>query len=252
MKAPPPLLYRYLDAAGAWKSLEEATLKFCALSLLNDPFDTNIAVAYEFDEEDSRMLYRKLPTPTNWSSENQFVEEIRRRPTMGQKILERTRDCFVEFQGIACFTENSNDPLMWAHYADKHQGVVIGFHSAHADFSQVRRVEYETTRPLHRRLCDKLEGKQMIKSEIWKPVQEWRLSAELKHCQVRMVGSQPIYVQTLSRDSFASVTFGCRTPSNFKTAVALSLKRWNLTKCELQEVELCNLTYELTLKPFTL
>ena len=251
----PTRLYRYMPAAIAWKCLEESTLAFPPPSSFNDPFDTNIAVDLVLTEEDLRTWYSKNAAGMpggNPVSEDRFVEKHLRDPSSFREIHSQARDSWMQNTvGVACFTKLPNDPLMWAHYADKHRGVVIGFDTTHPDFSRVRHVDYSKARPVHRRLGGKLEDMEMVKSDVWIKEEEWRISAFLADCDIRMEGNNPIYVQTLSRDAFASVTFGCRTAPEFRTAVALSLSRWNLARCELQEMKLCDLTYELKPIPFT-
>lgn len=257
MKSPPALIYRYIDAAGAWECLKGSTLAFTPLSRFNDPFDTNFAIDLHLTAAHLRAYYVKnKEAAKNWRggvsfSKNQFVEKHLNNPTKFQEIYVRARSSFIEEKGVACFSELSNDPLMWAHYADKHQGVVIGFNTAHPDLSNLRRVVYSKKRPAQRQLGGKLNGMEMRKSIIWRREQEWRLSAEIKDCEIRMTALKPIYVQPLSRGSFASVTFGCKTSQEFKIAVAWTLKKWDLENCELQEVQLCDLTYKLKLQPFT-
>jgi hypothetical protein len=248
-----------MDAATAWECLKESTLAFTPPIRFNDPFDTNIAVDYEPNAEDLRKFYvDHVGKAANWSggvsySEDQFVAEHLKNPTRFHKVLCYARDSFMENTvGVACFTELPNDPLMWASYADKHRGVLIGFDATHPDFSEVRFVKYSKTRPVHRRLGAKLDGKEMMKSDVWDWQQEWRLSAALDQCEVRMLAQTPIYVQKVARASFSSITFGCRTSPEFKTATALSLKKFNLEKCELQEMKLCALTYEVKPKAFTI
>lgn len=256
MKSRPDRLYRYMDTATAWECLKESTLAFTPPHDFNDPFDTNPAVVLDLTPEDLREWYAKYAPiwPGGVSvSEDRFVEMHMENPIKFQNIYLMARDSFKQSTlGVACFTELWNDPIMWSHYADKHRGVMFGFDIRHPDFSQIQPVEYSENRPVHRRLCGKLEGKEMMKSDVWEREQEWRLIAVLENCAAKMIRGMPIYVQTLSRDSFASITFGCRTTPEFKTAVALSLKKWNLEKCEIQEMQLCNLTYELKPKAFSI
>lgn len=242
-----------MSATTAWECLKDSTLAFTPPSRFNDPFDTNIAVDYEPRSDDLRAWYRcHSAGRAHGLSEDRFIEMHLNEPTRFEKVLKDAKDAFIERDvGVACFTEQANDPLMWAHYADKHRGVMIGFDTSNPIFSNARLVKYSKMRPVHRRLGGRLSGKEMMKSNIWKCEREWRVSAALGQCEVRMIAQTPIYLQTLPRDSFASVTFGCRASVEFKSAVALSLSKWGLMKCELQEMQLCDLTYKLKPKEFT-
>lgn len=256
MKPRPDRIYRYMNTATAWECLKESTLAFTPPFRFNDPFDTNIAVDPVVTADDIREFYPKCAAVCpDGPTEDQVVEAYLKDPALVRNFMAKARDNFMRNSiGVACFTElrpdAMNAPLMWAHYADRHHGVVLGFETAHPNLLDIEPVDYSGDRPVHRKLGGKLDGKQYMKSKVWGYEQEWRLNATLHQCEVRMIAQTPIYVQTLSRDSFASITFGCRTPPEFKTAVALSLKQWSLAHCKVQEMQLCDLTYELTPKEF--
>lgn len=40
--------------------------------------------------------------------------------------------------GVLCLSRNSNQPLMWAHYAESHRGLMLEFDSAHPAFNRKR------------------------------------------------------------------------------------------------------------------
>ena len=87
-------VYKFLPANFALKSLYERRLKISTLSDLNDPFDFS-------------------PFAT---------------PNAGQR--ERMRfaiNGMMANRGILCFSADWNDPVVWAHYADKHYGICLGF-----------------------------------------------------------------------------------------------------------------------------
>ena len=44
---------------------------------------------------------------------------------------------------MLCFSEDWKDPVMWAHYGDKHRGVCLGFN---LDRTLVEKVQYEDKR----------------------------------------------------------------------------------------------------------
>jgi hypothetical protein len=256
---PPKHLYRYFDRKGAWLCLNDSTLRFSPPICFDDPFDTNIGIDYKPCDSDLREFYVKMVKEQGRGctspSEDQFVQQYLDDLDWGDNILSKAKDNFMQRTlGVACFTELQNDPLMWALYAEKHRGVVIGFDTSHLspEPETTRRVKYSNTRPVHQTLCGKLNGKELEKSDIWKWQKEWRLSAQLDKCQKKKIGKDTFYVQTLSRASFASATFGCRTPRKFKLEIASRLKGWNLEACKLREMELCSLTYKLKSKRFAI
>lgn len=86
--------YKFLNAHFGLKSLYERRLKISRLDELNDPF--------EF-----------LPFDLSNRAQRWAVRETRKQ--LGEK------------QGILCFSAAWSDPVIWAHYSDKHKGLCLGF-----------------------------------------------------------------------------------------------------------------------------
>lgn len=94
------LLYRYLDAAVALKSIEERRFRISRLRDLNDPFEWRFG--YKGHDPENREAKKILDA---WV-ESVFAE----------------RDKVV---GIICFSATAKEPVLWSHYADKHRGVAF-------------------------------------------------------------------------------------------------------------------------------
>lgn len=90
------VLYKYTKHITSF--FKNPTIKLSVPSFLNDPFESDVA-----DEFSSRM-----PAEEPWLSEIGCYEAL-------------------EKLGIVSFSETSRNLLMWAHYADEHRGMCIGF-----------------------------------------------------------------------------------------------------------------------------
>lgn len=86
--------YKFLDAHFGIKSLYERRLKISRIHELNDPFEL---------------------TPYDLS------DRILREDFL------RFRDQEGLCHGLLCFSKDWCDPLIWAHYSDKHRGICLGF-----------------------------------------------------------------------------------------------------------------------------
>jgi hypothetical protein len=86
--------YKFLDAHFGIKSLYEKRLKISRIHELNDPFEL---------------------TPYDLS------DRILREDFL------RFRDQEGLCHGLLCFSEDWCDPMIWAHYSDKHRGICLGF-----------------------------------------------------------------------------------------------------------------------------
>lgn len=159
------IFYKYTDFIGAQKILGERTLKFSHYSALNDPFDAYYHDMFGLDPDEDRNANRealhtaleennpelfanKTGIPLTRSQElcdlySTLAPEIKRKFSDYVRFVEDNDPKFVqihltrvlhtalvrnEFEtaGIFCATRDPNNLLMWAHYADKHQGVVVG------------------------------------------------------------------------------------------------------------------------------
>ena len=83
--------------------------------------------------------------------------------------------------GVLCFSEDKTDLLQWAHYADRHKGVCLGFDVSGSE-AKFGRVQYVAQRfpfpePLDEAFMWKLLS---TKSEAWKYEKEWRVFLRLE------------------------------------------------------------------------
>lgn len=105
-------VYKFLTAEFGLKSLSEKRLKISTLEDLNDPFEL---LPYDLSDRTHRMAVRM------------------------------TRDYFSRTWGMLCFSSNWRDPVLWAHYADKHKGICIGF-DIPDEMNITKRVNYVSER----------------------------------------------------------------------------------------------------------
>jgi hypothetical protein len=86
--------YKFLDAHFGLKSLYERRLKQSRIHDLNDPFELT-----PYDLTDPAFRY----------------------------AFHQTRDDISKDRGILCFSADWRNPVIWAHYSDKHRGLCLGF-----------------------------------------------------------------------------------------------------------------------------
>ena len=115
-----------------------------------------------------------------------------------------------KYFGVTCFAKISNDLLMWAHYADSHKGMVIGFDEA-AFGKHLRPVTYSPTRPEYHELwpSDRSERYMEImsvKSDHWAYEQEVRLIIAWAACE-----KDGEHFYRIEPNDVQDVILGCRT-----------------------------------------
>lgn len=97
------ILYHFFKSKHAIDSIKNRHLKIALLSELNDPLEL-------------------LPIFTK---------------KRGLESWDEIKTNFAKKHGIICFSKIWNDPVMWSHYADKHQGIVLGFKVNDSRFKEV-------------------------------------------------------------------------------------------------------------------
>lgn len=90
------ILYKYYSYAGGKAALKSQSLGFRQPEFFNDPFE--------------------LTALSNSVG-----------PANKQETLKARIDQLKDQVAILCLTRSALNPLMWAHYADQHQGLVIGY-----------------------------------------------------------------------------------------------------------------------------
>lgn len=103
------ILYKYVPFAGGEKIIDSNTVLFAQPKSFNDPFDVP-SYPDEPPGDPVSAIFGQL-----W--------------TMGKNYI------WAENTGILSLTRTPANALMWAHYADKHQGMVIGIDVEAAGFT---------------------------------------------------------------------------------------------------------------------
>ena len=131
-------LYHYMG--GYWiDALVNAYLKLSRVTDFNDVFDCSGVCVGRFSNEAMRKHLAKISNPLAINLTDAQIEEL------AKEYSDEFRKSFLEqapfsFQEITCFsapmTEDS-DILMWSHYANKWQGVRLGFNMLFENHAQL-------------------------------------------------------------------------------------------------------------------
>ncbi|AXH61458.1 DUF2971 domain-containing protein [Providencia rettgeri] len=128
------ILYKYLSVDRAFKVLKDKTIAFTTMDSFNDPFEFANLTAFpdkQYNNENILDIF------------NDYSKKF---------ILNRE-------SSILCLTRQQLNPLMWAHYADNHKGIVIGLNILETNFTseteniipaQYGSVIYTVTKPNYR------------------------------------------------------------------------------------------------------
>ncbi|MTK52525.1 DUF2971 domain-containing protein [Paludibacter sp.] len=126
------IIYKYVSADIALKILNDKTLLFSSPDSFNDPLDCyEELIDITLNKQSyldflNKSLKSKLSIGSR-SEKRQFINDLKNHPNKfhqlhKRQILEKKKSI-----GICCFSENHDNILLWSHYAQKHEGVCIGF-----------------------------------------------------------------------------------------------------------------------------
>jgi hypothetical protein len=132
-------VYKFLNSEFAMKDIWERRMKISEISDLNDPFEL-----IPCDLSDPRHLYAVLAT----------------------------RDEMTRNRGLLCFSCSWTNPLLWAHYSDKHRGMCLGFDIPD---DVARAVDY-----VDERLPWEQPTQEFMTKLLWTKFAPWRYEAEVR------------------------------------------------------------------------
>jgi hypothetical protein len=135
-------VYKFLDAHFAMKTLAEKRLKISTLNDLNDPFEL---LCFEMTDKMKRPAVN-----------------------LARKEWGTTR-------GLLCFSSDWRDPVIWAHYSDKHRGLCLGFEIPDEAGKRVQYISERLSLPEQPELSD-------ATAWIYTKYENWAYEKEIRCC----------------------------------------------------------------------
>ena len=120
----PELIYRFLPASSAIKSLLDRSLRASEIAKLNDPYDSVPGI---------------LNAPKDTSDKASADRPYR---SVDEFIRAFTNERFK----LISFSRKATDPVLWAHYADNHRGICLAFDPAAYPENSFADVRYSADR----------------------------------------------------------------------------------------------------------
>jgi hypothetical protein len=164
----------YVNNHYSEKALLNNEIYHSHLNSFNDPFEIIFPIK-KFDYKRALFIDRKKAANKEINSTKEINQKIKKKYSKFVSGL-------IEQFGISCFSINPQHPLMWAHYANNHQGFCLIFdpYSDWEYFKKIDKIDY-TSKPLNIdiRLGIAKVAEQIIdiifnKSLEWKYEQEYR------------------------------------------------------------------------------
>lgn len=252
MSTVPEHLYRYFRYDAGMKFLEDGKLRFSSIDRYNDPFEFLVRTDYpEFflslhettSEDELEMKIQKL-------DEAKFF--------VCRNIVRKKAKAYIDFQKkfrLCCFSEDNNNILMWAHYAEDFRGLVISFNTSLEywgnDFHKVcytdHRIDFSDFD--HERLAAKERERALLKNKasVWSYEKEWRYIKSLEYCDKDDYG----YYKSISPNYIQSIIVGCKM-DDCKFSNIINIIKGKYSKTKIYKIVPSILGFSLDVKEITL
>ena len=299
---PKTRLFKYLSPDGAKSTLSTCSVRFSRPSSFNDPFDMRIDEILgldfrQFAEEQKLALFELLSGELDTSSlrpgelgrKAALINEALRKASPDQKRtikdellatplaqmydfarIEKSRSELVAKLkellnrcGLYCMTLRHDSLLMWSHYAQSHQGIVLEF-APDAERDSVlcasRPVRYKKERPLVYRspsdlvrnsLTMSLEASanQILDNLVFTKSPEWEYEQEFRVAIPTLFSNDSGYRSLkLAPSEFVAVYLGCRIASADKKEL-IDLARSLNQNVEIYQTQVSSREYALLFEP---
>lgn len=191
----PKRLYKYQPfSTQALVNLKLRRVWFSQAAKFNDPFDCALGVKWEeVTDTELRRLWEAIRGRQGIDThsahaagylddQGHLTEKFRKEVFSGaEQTMQTTVHQNRHERGVTCFSENPNDPLLWAHYGGGHRGFCLEFDTAADWFERVYPVRYDDELPSvnvvdalmdpgSTRWLDLL----LTKAKCWEYENEWR------------------------------------------------------------------------------
>lgn len=148
---------------------------------------------------------------------------------------------------LSCFSEDGLEPLMWAHYASAHKGLVVRYSTKEADFSceeyptRFAKVRYSAIRPVFGISPNFSTDFGRVKSSNWAYEKEWRLTPKSR-CR-----TSDVKYERVDSSCISSIYLGLRIKEEHKRYI-LNVVKANLPDIEVFQVALDDEKFVLRLE----
>ncbi len=125
---PPATVFKFVCPEILIKILENSSLNFTPPSKFNDPYDCYLGLISFAVTQKAIDRVKNDPTISD-EIKAKKMKDFKENPHELPHALNQIANDLLVKSGITCFSLNRENMLMWSHYANKHTGVCIEFHS---------------------------------------------------------------------------------------------------------------------------
>lgn len=230
-------LYKYRpDDIYTIKLLCEQRLHFSHPNDFNDPFDCKPLCSINVDNEDIFVqLERDCPAILELAKDN--VDSIQAMVKSG--LVQRNINATLNWNYICCFSYNAYMPAMWAHYAQDHNGLCLGFDKTiKSHFLEGIRGFVKYTDKQTECNWTKIGSKEFdTKSLFFEKAKEWEYEQEYRVVKPhRMIEEAPDTYNSFKKEALVAMFFGLKMPKERQDFYRLLCKQCGLNNVKFYKM----------------
>lgn len=250
------LIYKYTphNKCHKYDIIKKQELWFANIDSLNDPLDSNLAYRQEYSKDEIKEYWEKFlqnkpawniqEALSKWGDSESFVAQQNRS-------FEATKSQI----GVLCMSKNPKNILMWAHYANRHQGIVYEFDADLFGFSKNKDITnnpHHIVYPYHREYGVLSYTKESDDKRWWELVKllitkarDWECEEEVRFFDFSNKGNG--IARKFNPDCLKSIIFGAKTPPDEIGTMIDCCKKNGLNHIRFYKAEFAEGRFELVL-----
>ena len=201
------IIYKYTGISpNLDDSIVNRRLYFNKPQNFNDPFDCNFILETNCSAHEKTNYITTNMAGQGFTQDqiDAAVNKALNNHSSWDQLINDGKDRFLGRIGVCCFSKTDENPLLWAHYSEKHKGVCLVFDTSKDTvfFDRVFSVKYRSNYPKINFITNRSRFDELVltKSIDWIYEQEVRVMKD--------VGAN---LYTFNADALVGVIFGCKT-----------------------------------------
>ncbi len=220
-----PYFFKYTSFDAALFVLSNYTLRWSSPLLFNDPFDFQIRLGLNFEDDEEYYVKKFCELSLSQLTEKDISSYLTKMQAMGNWFDKDEDEQNKEYR-ILCLAERNDNILMWSHYSDNHRGVVLKLKcipELDTPTLAAKKVKYQESVPVIYTREEWMESlltgkgrlsrisdeeifalKTLTKSIIWKYEEEWRIFSKKSQDNGQLYEDVPFYPEEIE-----AIYLGC-------------------------------------------
>lgn len=184
----------------------------------NDPFDSQLNIPVLTTDEIQKYISDLETRHTFPAGKKEELTNLSKDPTSFRENMINQQHITLDNLGIYSLCSTETNPLMWAHYACSHKGLVVIINNSNSEFLGAMPVRYlnQSKTPV-----TEIDFYSIyIKGESWKYEEEWRIIESNNANQYKV----------LPKNSIHGIIFGANCLSETKETIHQLIAKRDLSK----------------------